>query len=226
MPHFKVKTWLKISAIVLLFYLHIGGLLFDVPRLPIVNETIRNTYFHVPMWFAMVFLCLVSVFYAIRYLRDPNAEWDRRSTEFAHVGIAFGLLGIFTGMFWANYTWGSPWHGDPKQNMAAIATMIYLAYFVLRGSIDNEEQRARLGAVFNIFAFATMVPLLFIIPRLTDSMHPGNGGNPGFSPYDLDNRMRMVLYPASIGWILTGVWIATLRIRVKNIEAKILDSES
>jgi len=178
------------------------------------------------MWFAMVFLCGVSVFYAIRYLRDANPEWDRRSMAFAHVAIAFGLLGIVTGMFWANYTWGSPWHGDPKQNMAAIATMIYLAYFVLRGALDNEEQRARLGAVFNIFAFAAMVPLLFIIPRLTDSMHPGNGGNPGFNMYDLDSRMRLVLYPASVGWILTGVWIASLRARVKNIEDKILDSQS
>jgi heme exporter protein C len=220
-----VKTWHKITAIALLFYLHIGGLLFDVPRLPIVNETIRNTYFHVPMWFGMVFLFGVSVFYAVRHLRDPKPEWDRKSAEFAHVGLAFGLLGIVTGMFWANYTWGSPWHGDPKQNMAAIATIIYLAYFVLRGALDNEEQRGRLGAVFNIFAFAAMIPLIFIIPRLTDSMHPGNGGNPGFNMYDLDSRMRLVLYPAAIGWILTGVWIANLRIRVKAIEDEILDSE-
>lgn len=220
-----MKSWLKITAVILLFYLHIGGLLFDVPRLPIVNETVRNTYFHVPMWFGMVFLYSVSAFFSIRYLRDPQPKWDRQATEFAHVGLAFGLLGIFTGMLWANYTWGSPWHGDPKQNMAAIATMVYVAYFILRGSLENEEQRARLGAVFNIFAYAAMIPLIFIIPRLTDSMHPGNGGNPGFNMYDLDSRMRLVLYPASIGWILTGVWIASLRIRVKNIEDKILNSE-
>ena len=178
------------------------------------------------MWFGMVLLYLVSVTFSIAYLRSPKQRFDFYAKEFAHVGTMLGILGILTGMLWANYTWGSPWHGDPKQNMAAIATMIYLAYFVLRGAIDNEEQRARLSAVFNIFAFAAMVPLLFIIPRLTDSMHPGNGGNPGFNMYDLDSRMRLVLYPAAIGWILTGVWIATLRIRVKNIEEKILDSES
>lgn len=145
--------------------------------------------------------------------------------EFANTGLVLGLLGIFTGMIWANYTWGSPWHGDPKQNGAAISLLVYLAYFVLRGSVENEEQRARLSAVYNIFAFAAMIPLIFIIPRMTSSMHPGSGGNPGFNMYDLDSNMRMVFYPAVIGWILMGVWIATLRIRTKLIEEKLFELE-
>ena len=128
-------------------------------------------------------------------------------------------------MIWANYTWGSPWHGDPKQNGAAIATLIYLAYFILRGSLDNQEQRARLSAVYNIFAFAAMIPLIFIIPRLTSSMHPGSGGNPGFNMYDLDSNMRKIFYPAVAGWILLGVWIASVRIRLRMSEERILDSE-
>ncbi len=220
-----MKNWLKILAIALLFYLHIGGLLFDVPRLSIVNETIRATYFHVPMWFGMVFLFSVSLYFAILFLNKPNIEFDRKSAAFAHVGLAFGILGILTGMLWANYTWGSPWHGDPKQNGAAIATLVYLAYFVLRGSLENEEQKARLGAVYNIFAFAAMVPLIFIIPRMQSSMHPGSGGNPGFNMYDLDSRMRLVLYPAIIGWILIGVWIAYIQIKIKSIEEQILELE-
>ncbi|HYG18835.1 MAG TPA: cytochrome c biogenesis protein CcsA, partial [Ohtaekwangia sp.] len=142
------------------------------------------------------------------------------------VGLVFGIIGMLTGMIWANYAWGSPWHGDPKQNMSAIALLIYLAYFVLRGSLENEEQRARLSAVYNIFAFATMIPLLFIIPRLTDSMHPGAGGNPAFNMYDLDSRMRPVFYVSGIAWILIGVWITTLRVRIKAIEEKITEQEN
>jgi heme exporter protein C len=106
-----------------------------------------------------------------------------------------------------------------------IAMLVYLAYFVLRGSLDNQEQKARLSAVYNIFAFAAMVPLIFIIPRLQDSLHPGSGGNPGFNVYDLDNRMRGIFYPAVIGWFLIGVWIASQRIRLKTLEEKILDIE-
>jgi heme exporter protein C len=220
-----VRSWLKLVAIALLIYVHTAGLVFEVPRLNILNETIRALYFHVPLWFGMVLLFLLSTFHAIRYLRNPDAETDIQSESYARVGLVFGILGILTGMLWANYTWGSPWHGDPKQNGAAIALLVYLAYFVLRGSIDNQEQRSRLSAVYNIFAFAAMIPLIFIIPRLQDSLHPGSGGNPGFNIYDLDNRMRMIFYPAIIGWFLIGLWIASLRIRIKNIDLKISDSE-
>lgn len=221
-----MKLWLKITTVILLAYSIVAGLLFDVPRLNIVNETIRALYFHVPMWFGMVVLFCVSTVYAIQYLRNPSIQKDINSVEFANTGLMLGLLGIFTGMVWANYTWGSPWHGDPKQNGAAISLLVYLAYFVLRGSVENEEQRARLSAVYNIFAFAAMIPLIFIIPRMTSSMHPGSGGNPGFNMYDLDSKMRMVFYPAVAGWILLGIWIATLRIRVRNIDEKLIDLEN
>ncbi len=221
-----MKPWLKITTVILLAYTIVAGLLFDVPRLNIVNETIRALYFHVPMWFGMVVLFCVSTVYAVQYLRNPSIQKDINSVEFANTGLMLGLLGIFTGMVWANYTWGSPWHGDPKQNGAAISLLVYLAYFVLRGSVENEEQRARLSAVYNIFAFAAMIPLIFIIPRMTSSMHPGSGGNPGFNMYDLDSKMRMVFYPAVAGWILLGIWIATLRIRVRNIDEKLIDLEN
>ncbi len=221
-----MKTWLKGVSIVLLGYTIAGGFLMDVPRLNIVNETVRALYFHVPMWFGMVALFLVSTIYSIQYLRKPSFEKDTRAAEYANTGLLLGLLGIFTGMIWANYTWGSPWHGDPKQNGAAISLLVYLAYFVLRGSVENEDQRARLSAVYNIFAFAAMIPLIFIIPRMTSSMHPGSGGNPGFNMYDLDSKMRMVFYPAVVGWILLGVWIATLRIRIRIINEKLLNLEN
>lgn len=219
------KTWWKILSVVLLVYTVIGGFLFEVPRLNIVNETIRSLYFHVPMWFSMVFLFMASTYYAILYLRKPKSIYDIHSIAYASVGLVLGILGIITGMIWANYTWGSPWHGDPKQNGAAIALLVYLAYFILRGSVSNPEQKARLSAAYNVFAFAAMIPLIFIIPRMTSSMHPGSGGNPGFNMYDLDSKMRMVFYPAVIGWILMGTWISTLIIRIKLVKEKIEDLE-
>jgi heme exporter protein C len=63
-----------------------------------------------------------------------------------------------------------------------------------------------------------MVPLLFILPRMVDSLHPGNGGNPGFNAYDLDSQMRLIFYPAVIGWFLLGLWMATLRVRIYYLQ--------
>jgi heme exporter protein C len=220
------KSWWKIVSVFLLLYSIIGGLLFSVPRLDIINETVRALYFHVPMWFSMIVMFATSTVYAIRYLRNPSARNDIISVEFANTGLAFGLLGIVTGSIWANYAWGSPWHGDPKQNGSAITVLVYMAYFVLRSSLNNQEQRSRLSAVYNIFAFAAMIPLIFIIPRMQDSMHPGNGGNPGFNMYDLDSRMRAVFYPACAGWILLSAWIATIRVRLRVADDKFSNFEN
>lgn len=217
--------WWKIISIVLLYYVVIAGLLGEVPRLHILNETIRSLYFHVPMWFGMIILLTVSMIYGIRYLANGNLKDDIISMEFANSGILFGFLGIITGMIWAAFTWGSPWSSDPKQNAAAVGLLIYLAYKVLRNSMQDEQRRGRVSAVYNIFAFATLIPLLFILPRMTHSLHPGSGGNPGFNAYDLDNKMRMVFYPAVVGWTLMGVWITSLRIRIKIIKNKLEEIE-
>jgi heme exporter protein C len=219
------KKWWKILTVVLLFYTLFMGFLMEVPRLAILNETIRVLYFHVPMWFGMIFLLLGSVVYAVKYLSSNNPEHDLASVELANMGVMFGVLGIVTGMVWANFTWGSPWSNDPKQNASAIGLLIYFAYFILRGSLPDEQQKARIGAIYNIFAFAALIPLLFILPRLTDSLHPGNGGNPGFNAYDLDARLRMVFYPAVIAWTLLGFWMASLSFRWKRISLKLEENE-
>ena len=194
------KNWWKILASGLVIYSIIGGMLFNVPHLPILHESIRNVYFHVPMWFTMIFLYLLSVIYSIKYLRSGNERYDFWAIEAVNTGIIFGFLGILTGMIWANFTWGDPWPNDPKLNGAAISTLMYLAYIVLRSSLDEDQKKARISAVYNIFAFPVMIVLLFILPRLTDSLHPCNGGNPGFGGYDLDRQMRTVFYPECMGW--------------------------
>jgi len=190
----------------------------EVPKLSILNETIRNLFFHVAIWFAMFILLIVSVIYSIKYLKSSDLKNDVYASEFATMGIVFGLLGVATGSVWAKFTWGDWWVNDPKLNATTIALLIYLAYFVLRSSIEDSYQKGRISAVYNVFAFAAAVPLIFILPRLTDSLHPGNGGNPGFSAYDLDNNLRKVFYPAIIGWTLLGVWFASMRVRLKKFK--------
>jgi heme exporter protein C len=195
------KSWWKILASVFVLYTVVGGLLINVPTLPILHESIRNLYFHVPMWFSMIVIYTVSVVYSIKYLTSNNENHDLIAVESVNVGLIFGFVGLTSGMIWAKFTWGDYWPNDPKLNSAAISTLMYLAYVVLRGSIDEEQKRAKISAIYNIFAYPIMVVLLFVLPRLTDSLHPGNGGNPGFGTYDLDSSMRLVFYPAVFGWI-------------------------
>lgn len=218
----KLHPALKISAIVLVTYALVAGLLIDVPALNILNESIRNLFYHVTSWFAMVFLFIMSFAYSIKHLRSGNSLDDLMARTFVQVGMVFGAAGMVTGMLWARYTWGAYWVPDPKLNGAAIALLAYLAYGVLRNSFTDPIQRAKISAVYNIFAFVMMVLFIFILPRMTDSLHPGNGGNPAFSGYDLDNTMRLVFYPATIGWILLGLWMTEIKVRLELLKDKFL----
>lgn len=205
----------------------------DVPALPILNESIRNLYFHVCMWFGMMILFIISVVYSIKYLSNFNYKHDIYAKNFAKLGTFMGILGYVTGAIWANYTWitdqsqslGSVLK-EPKLLGAAIALLIYGAYFVLRSSFTDIDKRARVSAVYNIFAFVMLFPSIWIIPRLVGSLHPGapgsDSGNPALNFKDIDSRLRMIFYPAIIGWALLGIWIATLKIRLELIKDKTL----
>lgn len=212
------KIWWKILCIVIIFYVIIMGFMGPVPHLPILNETIRNTYFHVALWLAMTILLFAAMIFSVKYLRAGRISDDDIASELTKSAIFFGILGCVTGSAWANFSWGDPWPNDPKLNSAAVCLLIYFAYLLLRSSFEDEQRRARISAVYNIFAFAVFIPIIYILPRLTDSLHPGSGGNATFGSFDFDSNIRKVFYPAIIGYVLLGMWLAELRIRIKVIK--------
>ncbi len=193
------------------------------PYRNILYETIRNLYYHVPLWFAMFIIFIAAVVYSAMHLKGFEKKYDQQAVALTSVGILYGVLGLVTGAIWAKHTWGAYWSWDVKQNMTAVGLLIYGAYFVLRASFEDPEKRARISAVYNIFAFATLIPLLYVVPKLTDSLHPGAGGNIAFGSQDLDNTMRMVFYPAIIGWALFGIWVALLVFRANRLKERILE---
>lgn len=224
------KNWWKILTACLLLYTFIGGLLVKIPDLPALEETSRNLFFHVGMWIAMFTLFTVSVVNSIRYLRTLNLKYDIYAKQYATSGIFFGLLGYATGAIWMSYTWADPNNPlfdsfsavarEPKLIGTAIALLIYFAYMVLRNSVNDMDKRARVGAVYNIFAYALLTPAIYIIPNMLPSLHPGQGDSPVFKIKDVSAEMKMIEYPAFIGWALLGVWITTLKIRLSLLKEK------
>ncbi len=204
----------------------LAGFLLEIPRISsILGESARNLYFHVPMWFSLMAAMGVSAVYSARFLAKGRIEFDIRAEQAALVGVVFGLLGLVTGMVWARFTWyegaGLWWNWDPKQTMSAVQLLIYGAYFVLRSSIDEERLRGRIAAVYNLFAVVTVPFLLYVLPRQMDSLHPGAEGSPAFSATDLAPSMRIVFYPAVIGFIALWWWIYAQRVRAKMIEREV-----
>lgn len=192
---------------------------FAFPFRYILYESMRNLFFHVPMWFTMIALLSWALWNNLRFLRKFDLKHDRIANEAVNTGLVFGILGLITGSLWARVTWGAWWVDDVKLNGTAITMLAYFAYVILRNAIDDEQKRARVSAIYSIFAYVMMLVLIGLLPRLqgTDSLHPGNGGNPAFSNYDLDNTLRPIFYSAVAGWIMLGFWIYTLRLRIRKI---------
>lgn len=218
-----MKTWKYIIAIWMTLVVS-GGFLIQIPDIPILEQTARNIFFHVPMWMTMFTLFVISFWYSIQYLNDPRMDYDIKAESAATVGVVFGVCGLLTGSLWARFTWGSWWtFAEPKMNLAALALMIYVAYFVLRSAFDDHEKRAKLSAVYNIFAVTTIPFLLYVVPRQLTSLHPGADGNPAFSEITAA-ELRYILYPAFIGFIALGYWIYEVTCRYKKVQFEIDNS--
>jgi len=209
------SNWWKYAGAVLVLYSIIGGLLFVNPNnLLFLDETVRNLNYHVPMWFTMIVLLSVSVANSIKYLKTFDMRYDIIASKCAGVAVVFGLMGLATGSVWARFSWGDWWTTDAKLNGAAIGVLMYLAYLILRNSLEDASKKARVSSVYSIFAFPLFIVFAWVLPKMAaNSMHPGSGDTVGFNKYPLNNNLRMTFYPAVMGWIAMGWWMATLLIR-------------
>ncbi len=225
MNEFFRNNWWKLLGVALILYSIIAGFLIDVPELPIIRQSIRNLFFHVVMWFSMMVMFGTSLARSLRYLSTFDIKHDVYAIQSVNVGLFFGMMGICTGMEWANFTWGTPWTNDPQLNGAALTILAYFAYLVLRRSIDEENKRARIAAVYNVFAFVMLIVFIGILPRLAQgSLHPGKGGSP-MTVNNLDFGMRLVFYPAIAGWIIMGYWLTGIRVKMANIRVHLDNPE-
>lgn len=216
----ELKPWKYITALWMTGVIT-AGFLIQIPEIPILKESARNLFLHVPMWFTMAVFFATGFVYSIKYLNSPDEETDRKAETATQVGLLFGICGLLTGSVWARFTWGTWWTlAEPRMNLSALAMMIYVAYFVLRTAFDNPEKRAKIAAVFNVFAATTIPFLLYIIPRQLPSLHPGADGNPAFSEITAP-ELRYIFYPAVVGFIALAAWLYDIMIRYKKVKYQI-----
>lgn len=216
----KLKPW-KYAIAVWMTAVIAVGFLIPIPDIPILKQSARNLFLHVPMWFTMSVCFGAGLVYSIRYLNNPDPITDHKAETATQVGLMFGICGLLTGAVWARFTWGTWWtFAEPRMNLSALGMMIYVAYFVLRSAFDNPEKRAKIAAVFNVFAATTIPFLLYIIPRQLPSLHPGAEGNPAFSEITAP-ELRYIFYPAVIGFIGLAVWISNILNRYKKVKLEL-----
>ena len=127
---------------------------------------------------------------------------DLRAEANARLGLLFSILATVSGSMWAHITWGDYWNWDPRETSILVLLLIYLAYFVLRSSVEQVEKRAALSAVYAIAAFAMVPILVFVIPRIYESLHPDPIINQR-GKVEMSSRIRMIFFlsMATFTWI-------------------------
>jgi heme exporter protein C len=205
--------WL--SAVILGAFLYAGEAKGFVPGAS------RIIFFHVPQAMLAVVGFLVSMIYAVRYLRRQRIRDDIRSETGAELGLLCCVLATVSGSLFAKVQWGSFWHWDPRESSIVVLMLIYGAYFALRASIEDPERRARLAATYAIFAFVTVPFLVFVVPRIPalNSLHPPNIWGPG----GMSTDYRIVLYSAFLGFGGVFGWMFGLAVRVRDVASALAE---
>src|SRR5262245_42092670 len=145
---------LKILDLVslLLFGVTVYLALFVAPTEVTMGAVQRVFYIHVSTGWVGMLGFIAAVIPAVLYLRTQNMKWDRVEVAAIEISSVFFFLTIVLGSIWARPAWNAWWKWEARLTTAAIAELLYIAYFMLRAGIDNPERRARFGAVYALLA--------------------------------------------------------------------------
>ena len=207
---------MKILKLLLLPYMAAviaGAFLWVEPAKGFLGESSRIVFFHVPAAWTAALAFLVAAAYSLAYLvrRDPHS--DRVAEASVRLGLLFAILTLITGSLFAKIMWGSYWNWDPRESSYLLLVFLYGAYLFLRAAIDDPERRARIGAAYALFAAVLMPFLVFVAPRITQSLHPQTVINPQ-GRILMDIPTRAVFFGGLIGFTGIFLWLLQLETRL------------
>ena len=191
--------------------------LLRAPLVPVLEETTRVLYFHIPAAWLTVVALGWSMVNSVRYLATRDLRADDHAAAAAELGLLFCVAATVSGALWAKAMWGAYWNWDPRETSIFFILLLYTAYLALRGSIEGEEKRARLSAVYSVVAFVAVPFLIFVVPRMYATLHPDPIINTR-GKVDMDPMIRWCFLSMLAGFTGLYVWLQSLRVRVTRLE--------
>jgi heme exporter protein C len=202
----------------------LGGVIVIVFLLPPpqrdLGDVSRIFFFHTPVAWVAVLAFFVSMVNSILFLKRSRIVYDIQAVSAARLGFLFSILALITGMIFARNTWGSYWNWDPRETSLFILILIYGAYFALRSAVEIEERKASLSAVYSILAFLTVPFLVFVIPRVYQSLHPAQSIVDSRLKFQLPLPYLLVFLCSILGFSLIFIWIHKMEILLSTLDKK------
>ncbi|OGC79168.1 MAG: hypothetical protein A2145_02315 [candidate division Zixibacteria bacterium RBG_16_40_9] len=210
----------KILLFLLMSYVIIWAYIFPAPQQSL-GEVSRIFYFHVPSAWVSVLAFLVSMLNGIIYLKKRDLNYDIKSSSASQIGLLFAFLATVSGSMWAKVSWGAYWNWDPRQVSIFILLLIYGAYFALRSAVLENDKKAALSAVYSILAFITVPFLVFIVPRVFESLHPATSVVDQNLKIQMSPKVSLVFFPSLVGFTILFFWIWSLQVKIsQRVELK------
>jgi heme exporter protein C len=192
-------------------------ILLQLPDEAAQGAIYRIIFFHVPAAFCAFLGFFVALVSSVWFLATKNFACDAVAVATTEVGLAFGAANLISGMIWARIIWGIWWAWDARLTSMLICWLLYAGYLMLRRAIDEPTQRATLGAVFSIFAFAD-VPIVWFSIQWWRTQHPGpvlRGSG------TMDPAMKATLYWNFLAMALVAVILVLIRLRQEQTQREI-----
>lgn len=170
-PSVAMFDWLLALATVAVVAAVARAVWFTPPE-ALQGDAQKIFYIHVPS--AVVGLYLACPLVAIGgamflWLRDERL--DRLAESAAEVALVFLSVVLITGPIWGKPIWGAWWSWDARLTSTLFLWFMLVGYSVLRGAIEDRQQRARYAAVLGILA-ALLVPFIHLSVEMFRTMHP------------------------------------------------------
>jgi heme exporter protein C len=182
-----------------------------------LGQSSRILFFHVPMAWTSLLAFFVAGYWSLRFLLGGRQRrHDQAAAAAVEIGLLFGLLATVTGALWARIMWGAYWNWDPRQTSIILALVFYGAYLALRDAIEDDEKRARLGAVYAVLGLVVTPFLFFVVPRITYSLHPEPVIN-ARGKIDMESRMLQTLLASTAGFTALFFWLHRLATRLRGV---------
>jgi heme exporter protein C len=220
----SLLNWLAAAAMVITLFV----VFFFAPEERTMGNVQRIFYFHVGgAWVAAVTF-LVALLAGVSYLRNPSSTKDVIALASVEIGIVFTTTTIVSGSVWGRPAWNTWWEWTPRLTSITVLWLVYMAYFMLRGAVEDEERKKRYAAVYVIAAFVTVI-MTYISIRLLRDLHPvvfggavesAQGGQQGLQEIEpglASAKMGMTLTSSVITFSLIYVAWLVNRIKVQNI---------
>ena len=191
--------------------------LLRAPLVPVLEETTRVLYFHIPAAWLTVVALGWSMINSVIYLVKRDLKADDHAAAAAELGLIFCVGATVSGALWAKAMWGAYWNWDPRETSIFFILLLYTAYLALRGIIEGEEKRARLSAIYSVVAFVAVPFLIFVVPRMYSTLHPDPIIN-SRGKVDMDPMIKWCFMSMLLGFTGLYVWLQALRVRVTRLE--------